>query len=236
MCPNNETERLELHSIPYQEAVGLLLYLVQGTRSDITFADNNVSRFNSNFGKSHWIAVKRIFRYLKGTIDWKLRCSKSGNSQLTGFSDPDWASDVDKRCSCTGYVFKLSSGAVSWSSKRQPTVAFSSTEAEYLALSATLQEAIWLKSLGQEIDPDFEIVPIKIGCDNQSALALTKIDGFRARSKYIDVRHHYIRDKLDDGMIVLKHVPTENMVVDSLTKAVPGPKNNFCARGMGIKN
>lgn len=98
-----------------------------------------MSRFNSNFGKAHWTAVRRIFRYLKGTMDWKLRYDKSGNSQLTGFFYADWASDVDKRRSCTGYVFKLSNGAISWSSKRQPTVTLSSTEAEYLALPATLQ-------------------------------------------------------------------------------------------------
>lgn len=81
--------------------------------SDIAFAVNDVSRFNSNFGKTHWTAVKRIFQYLKGTMDWKLRYDKTGNSQLIGFSYADWASDVDKRHSCTGYVSKLS-----WSSKR----------------------------------------------------------------------------------------------------------------------
>lgn len=172
---------------------------------------------------------------MKGTIDWKLRYEKSGNNQLTGFSDADWTSDVDKKHRCTGYVFKLSNGAISWSSKRQPTVALSSTEAEYLALSAALQEATWLKNLGQDLDSDFE-TPIKIGCDNQSALALAKTDGFRARSKHIDVRHHYIRDKLEDNTIDLEYILTEQMVADSLTKAVPGPKNNFCARGMGIKN
>lgn len=236
MCANSEAEQQELQNIPYQEAVGSLLYLAQGTRPDIAFAVNDVSRFNSNFGKAHWTAVKRIFRYLKGTIDWKLRYEKSGKSQLTGFSDADWASDVDKRRSCTGYVFKLSNGAISWSSKRQLTVALSSTEAEYLALSAILQEAIWLKNLGQELDSDFETTPIKIRCDNQSALALAKTDGFRARSKHIDVRHHYICDKLEDNTIDLEYIPTKEMVADSLTKAVPGPKNIFCPRGMGIKN
>lgn len=105
-------------------------------------------------------------------MDWKLRYDISGNGQLIGFSDADWASDVDKRRSCTGYVFKLSNGAISWSSKRQQAVALSSIEAEYLALSFIVQEAIWLKSLGRELDSDLEATTIKIECDNLSALAL----------------------------------------------------------------
>lgn len=185
----SDEEKREMEGVPYQEAVGSLLYLVQGTRPDIAFAVNDVSRFNSNYGRTHWTAVKRIFRYLKGTIELKLRYKKSEQPALVGYSlsDADWASDVDKRRSCTGYIFGLSGGAISWSSKRQQTVALSSAEAEYMAMSAAIQEALWLKSFGQDLDYEVRTKAIKIGCDSQSALALAKSDVFRARSKHIDV-------------------------------------------------
>ena len=107
----------DVSDIPYQEAVGCLLYLVQGTRPDIAFAVNDVSRFNTNYGKAHWTGVKRILRYLKGTMEYRILYRYNG-SELKGFSDADWASDIDKRRSCTEYVFTLSDGAISWASKR----------------------------------------------------------------------------------------------------------------------
>lgn len=195
---------------------------------------NDVSRFNANPGKAHWVAVKRVLRYLKATSDYKLQYTRSSSGALVGYTDADWASDVDKRRSCTGYVYKMCGAAISWASKRQPTVALSSTEAEYMALSASIQEAIWLKGFGRDLDPDLKGSPVEIQCDNQSALTLAATDSFRARSKHIDVRHHYIRDKIVDKSINLVYTPTEEMVADSLTKAVNGPKVKFCAHAMGL--
>lgn len=220
--------------IPYQEAVGSLLYLVQGTRPDIAFAVNDVSRFNNKHGKAHWTAVKRIFRYIQGSIDMKLCFFNS--DEMTGYTDADWASDVDKRRSCTGFVFTMSGGAISWNSKRQDTVALSSTEAEYMALSSATQEAIWLKEFGKELDSTLEKQTIVIACDNQSAIKLAETDGFRARSKHIDVRHHHIRDRIENGTIEVRYLPTEEMVADSLTKAVTGSKHNYCSERMGLRD
>lgn len=107
MSTDNATAE-ELQSIPYQEAVGSLLYLAQATRPDISFAVNDVSRFNTNYSMAHWKAVERIFLYLKGTTNYKLCFSNSNSGKLIGFTDTDWASDIDKRRSCTGYIFKLS--------------------------------------------------------------------------------------------------------------------------------
>lgn len=225
---------MEVLNIPYQEAVGSLLYLTQGTRPDIAFAVNDVSRFNSNFGIQHWKAVKRIIRYLKGSINLKLVYSKIGNQQLSGYTDADWASDVDKRRSCTGYVFKMCNGAVSWNSKRQPTVAASSTEAEYMSLSSAVQEVMWLKQFGQDFDIELKTEAVKIGCDNQSTIKLAESDGFRARTKHIDVRHHVVREKVEDSTIRVEYIPTDLMVADSLTKAVPRTKHSFCTKGMGL--
>lgn len=234
MSPANEEERRQMADVPYQEAVGSLLYLVQGTRPDIAFAVSDVSRFNSNPGKAHWVAVKRVLRYLKATSDYKLFYTSDSSGTLTGYTDADWASDIDKRRSCTGYVYKMCGAAISWASKRQPTVALSSTEAEYMALSSSIQEAIWLRMFGRDLDPDLKRRPIEIQCDNQSALTLAANDCFRARSKHIDVRHHYIRDKILDKSVTLSYTPTEEMAADILTKAVNGPKVKFCAHAMGL--
>lgn len=223
----------ELKRIPYQEAVGSLLYLAQGTRPDIAFAVNDVSRFNSNYSVAHWKAVKRIFRYLRGTTNLKLCFSSFQAGDMHGFSDADWASDVDKRRSCTGYIFKLSGAAISWKSKRQSTTALSSTEAEYMALAAATQEAVWLCQLMKELQLN-RSKPMRIYCDNQSAIKLAESDAYRPRSKHIDIRYHYIREMVESFKIEVKHLKTDSMVADSLTKAVPGHKTKFCAQNMGL--
>lgn len=177
-----------------------MLYLVQGTRPNIAFAVNDVSRFNTNFDIAHWKAVKRILRYLRGTINYKLKYSKGIDDGLVGFSDADWASDIDKRRSCTGYFFKMSNGAITWGSKRQPTVALSSAETEYMALSSAVQEAVWLKQFGAELCNGLS-ESIRLFSDSQSAIKLAESDGFRQRSKHIDIRHHYIREKVEDKTV-----------------------------------
>lgn len=218
--------------VPFQEAVGSLLYLTQATRPDIAFAVNDVSRFNSKHSIDHWNAVKRIMRYLKGTMNYKLRYTK-GSSQMIAYTDADWASDIDKRRSCTGLVVNIADGAVSWMSKRQSTVALSSTEAEYIALSSTVCEVTWLKQLLAELNVDFAR-PAVIYCDNQSTIKLSESDAFRPRTKHIDIRYHHLRTKLLDGIFDLRFLPSAEMTADSLTKAVTKEKTLLCARKMGL--
>lgn len=222
----------DVDNIPYQEAVGCLLYLVQCTRPDIAFAVSDVSRFNSKYGRVHWTAVKRIMRYLKGTINYCINYRLGGDG-LIGFSDADWASDVDKRRSCTGYVFLLGDGAISWASTRQVTVALSSTEAEYMALSTATCEAVWLRMFRQEFEAKQKKVMIK--CDNQSAISIAEVEMFRKRSKHIDIRYHHIRDKVNLGVIGLEYVSSMDNLADCLTKGVVGPTIQRGVEGMGIK-
>lgn len=118
MSPTNEASREEMKNIPYQSAVGSILFVAQLTRPDIQYAVGAVSRFNNNPGPNHWMAVKRILRYLKGTINYKLTYnSNDENHDICCYSDSDWASDQDDRNSTTGYIFKLSGGAIPWLSK-----------------------------------------------------------------------------------------------------------------------
>ena len=125
MSPQTEEEKEEMSAVPYQEAVGCLMYLAQCTRPDILFAVNQLSRYNNNPGSCHWQAVKHLMRYLRGTASMKLKYSRKGNEQIIGYSDADWATDTEDRKSTRGYIFLMQGGAVSWCCKRQPTVALS---------------------------------------------------------------------------------------------------------------
>lgn len=219
-------------NIPYQQMVGCILYLTQGTRPDIAFAVNNVSRYNNCYTKTHWMAVKRIIRYLKGTKDLRLMFKKNAKDYVFGYCDADWASDVNDRKSCTGYVFLRSGGAISWNSKRQPTVALSTTEAEYMALSAATQESMWLKQFEDEIFGSDRTM--NIFCDNQSAINLANNNGYSARCKHIDIRHHYVRQKVSDKSCVIHYINTDENAADALTKSLHKQKFQHCRNMFGL--
>lgn len=220
--------------VPYQEIIGSLLYLSGATRPDIAFAVNDLSRFNNNHSEPHWKALKRILRYLRGSINLKIRYERTANNKIIAFSDADWGADIDKRRSCTGYVIKMTGGAVSWCSQRQPIVALSSTESEYIALSTAVREILWIKQLSRECD-EYAQNGVEIFCDNQSAINIGEVEAYRQRSKHIDIRFHHIREQIEKGVIALKYIETEKMVADLLTKAVPRQKTEFCRIGMGAQ-
>lgn len=232
----NENDSL-VGRVPYQEAIGSLLYVAQATRPDIAFAVNDASRFNLNHAQVHWLAVKRIFRYLKGTMAYKLTYRKMGPhiDDLHAYVDSDWASEIDERRSCTGFVIMMTNGAINWCSKRQPIVALSSTEAEYIALSSVTSDVLWTKQLRDELDND-KSTTTTIYCDNESAIKIAESDAFRPRTKHIDIRFHHIREKVENGVIGIRHIPTQKMIADSLTKAVAKNKHTFCANAAGLEN
>lgn len=219
--------------VPYQQAIGCLLFLAQATRPDLAYAVHNVSRFNNNHGEAHWQAVKRIFRYLKATVGYKLVYCNGTELDLVGWTDADWASDIDGRKSVTGYVFIMSSGAISWRSTKQQSVALSSTEAEYMALAATVQEAIWLKQLCGELGIVLQHDQLPIYCDNQSAIKLAESAGFRPRTKHIDIRYHFLREQVERKNVMVKFVDTNKNIADVLTKPVTKEKLDYCSRNMG---
>lgn len=232
MCPKNNTEMAEMKDVPYQEAIGSIVFAAQITRPDICFAVNSVSRYVNNPGKPHWMAVKRILRYLKGTISAKLEFSNNTNSTLTGYCDADWASDLDHRNN-TGYVFKMQGGAVSWNVRKQPTIALSTAEAEYMSLAAASQEAIWLKQVHDEIIRHCNSVMLY--CDNKSAIDLAADAKYHARSKHIDIRYHFIREKIADKLIKLHYISTENMLADMFTKQTVSQKHLSFSKCIGLK-
>lgn len=227
---SDDTEDLE--NIPYQQAIGCLIFLMQGTRPDIAFAVNNASRYNNCFNSSHWKAVKRILRYLKLTQNNKLVFSKQPE-KIMAFVDADWASNEDTRKSCTGFIFMYGGAAVLWKSGRQPIVALSSTEAEYIALGAAVQEAMWIRQLAMEVT---KMTPkIAIHVDNQSAIKLALSEGYRPRTKHIDVKHHFLREHILSSAVEIKYVSTTENTADFLTKAVPLAKFIYCSNTAGIR-
>ena len=157
-------------------------------------------------------------------------------NELQGYTDANWAGSSDDRCSTIGFVFKLSGGAVTWNSKKQPTVALSTTEAEYMALCHSTKESTWVKSLLCELGCHKSTEPINIMCDNQGSIALAKNAVYHARTKHIDVRHHFIREKIEANEIKVSYCSTEEMVADILTKGLGKEKHNRFVREMGIQN
>lgn len=212
----------------YQSIVGSLMYAMLGTRPDIAFAVSVVSRYGSNPTPEHYGAVKRILRYLRGTSHLKL-VYRGDLQPLKGYTDSDWAGDQDTRRSTSGYVFNVGSGAVSWSSKRQPTVALSTCEAEYGGQTQAAKEAIWLKGFMDQLELGNISSPqaVIIFGDNQGAIALAKNPQFHARTKHISIQNHWIRERIDGKEVALEYIPTEQQIADGLTK--PLAKDRFLA-------
>ena len=221
MCPQTEGERMEMARIPYREAIGSLLYVAQISRPDIYYAVHVLSQYNSNPGKEHWKGIKRIFRYLNGTIDLKLVYCQDPSGNVIGYSDADWAGCINTRRSTSGYIFMFQGAPISWSSKKQQSVALSSCEAEYVALSNATQEAMWWYNLQKEID---EEMPIEMNVDNQSAINLASNNSYSTRTKHIDIRFHFVKEVVADNKIEIQYCPTEKQAADILTKPIGSVK------------
>ena len=166
-------------------------------------------------------------------MDTALTYSRSPSVSLVGYSDADWAGDLDTRRSTSGTLFLMGDGAVSWTSKAQPVVALSSCEAEYIALSMATQEAAWMQKLLNDLQACAS--PLKLVEDNQGAIAIAKNPVAHARTKHIDIRFHYVREAIEEGIIEIEYCPTDVMIADLLTK--PQSKERFeRLRQMGLIN
>lgn len=218
----------------YQSAVGKLLYLSTRTRPDVTFAVCNVAKYTSNPTEEHWKAVKHILRYLVGTINYGLLYNRAdSSSECCGYSDADWAGDLDDRKSTSGYVFQVGGAPVSWRSCKQSSVALSTAEAEYIALSSAAQEAIWMRTLLSELKRE-STKPALIYEDNQAAICLSKNPQFHGRSKHIEIKYHFIRDQVKNGVINVKYCKTDDMTADIMTKGLYGERFSKLRRIVGV--
>lgn len=217
---------------PYREAVGSLMYLAVGTRPDISFAVGRASRFLSQPKESDVVAVKRIFRYLCGTINYGIAYDQTAKFTLECFSDSDYAGCPVSRRSTSGFVFNLGSGAISWCSQLQKSVVVSTTQAEYVAGAQSVKEMIWIKRLISSLLIKCDSVFLRM--DNRSAIRLVENSEPHKRTKHVDIKYHFIREKYEKGNFDLTYISTEDQVADILTKPLARVKFQKFRELMGM--
>lgn len=207
----------------YRSLIGALLYVAVNARPDIASSVSILGRKVSAPSEMDWKAAKRIVKYLKGTMELRLRFEPGQDWALIGYSDADWAGDQASRRSTTGFIFFFGVGPIAWASRRQTCVSLSSMEAEYIALSETCQELLWLRRLMADLGEDVSKATT-IFEDNQSCLSFIKAERTSKRSKHIDTRRHFVKDMTERGEVILVYCPTERMVADALTKPLGATK------------
>jgi len=187
------------------------MYLMLGTYPDIAYSVAALGCHTTNPGTEHQLALDHLFRYLHGTLDYKLVycCRVSGDDTILGYVDADWGSDINNRKSTLGYAFTLAGGAISWSSKKQSAITLSSTEAKYITGAHAAKEAIWLGQLFAGLQQPSSF-PIPLHIDNQSAIAIVKNPEFHDHTKHIDIRYHFLRHKVESGKITLDCLSTND--------------------------
>jgi len=190
----------------FRSLVGGLIYLTH-TRPDIAFSVGVISRFMQQPSKVHYRAAKRVMRYIAGTLEYGIWCSKTSNFKLFGFTDSDWASSIDDRRSVSVNVFTLGSGAITWSSKKQATPALSTSEAKYVPATLAACQAIWLRRVLTDLQQE-QKVATEIFCDNKATIFTTKNPTFHSRTKHIDIRYHFIRDLVAKEEISMEYCST----------------------------
>ncbi|KAH9769131.1 retrovirus-related pol polyprotein from transposon RE1 [Citrus sinensis] len=217
----------------YRSLIGGLQYLVL-TRPEIAFAVNKLSQYDSAPTLQHILACKRMLRYLKEIEDYGLKFSADGEIKLTGFTDADWACDIDDRKSTGAYCIYLGNNLISWSSKKQSIVTRSSAESEYRALASASAEITWLQSLFKELKIECISVPT-IWCDNISATELAKNHVYHSRTKHIELDMHFIRDKVLARELEINYIPSEEQIADILNKPLTFTQFNYLRSKLNVQ-
>ena len=217
-CPTTDEEKSEMAKKPYRSLVGSLLYAAGGARPEIANSVRVVARFAHNPGRKHWKAALHILRYLAADPDAGITYTKSGNSEPVFYSDSDWGQNTDDRKSISGYVWLLSGAPVAWQSKTQKSVALSSCEAEFIAMSEAVREVRWVEQFMAELRFPPKL-PIKVYVDNQAAKALAENAVAHQRNKHIDIMYFSLREQVAKGLVVIIYVPTGENLADLFTKS-----------------
>ena len=217
---NDGSRREEGMNENYREIVGSLVYAMTCTRPDLAWVVTKLSQHLEQPNDIDWMTIKHVLRYIQGTYDKQMIFTKSRNGlTLTGHSDSDWAASRDDRRSTTGYTFSLNQEGpvIVWKSKKQKTVALSSCEAEYMAISHATQELLFIKMLCKDFGIEIE-TPINVYGDNQGSMDMIRNPSSNERSKHIDIRHHFVREKYSSGLINVTYKDTNENIADLFTK------------------
>lgn len=220
-CPSTPEERQQMQKVPFRSLIGSMMYAYIGTRPDIGACLMKVAAFCENPGQMHWRAAKRILRYLKGAkaeeIVYSGRLLQGEKVRIEVYSDSDWAQDVDDRKSVSGWVVKIAGGPVSWQSKKQPTRALSSCEAEFISLCEATREVIWLTQFLTELGIEHE-TPMMF-TDSQSAMEWSRNAGNHQRTKHVALKYFFVRDAVQNKRVKLAYISTKENEADILTKS-----------------
>jgi len=222
-------------NIPYRQIIGSLMYLAVSTRPDLSYVVGVLSRFLEQPSASHWITAKRVLKYIKGTLE--VGITYNGNcdekNRLVAFSDSDYASCVNTRKSTSGVILVINSGPVVWSSRKQSVVATSTTDAEYIAMCEAAKEVVWTRRLLDELRI-YQGQATVIYCDNAAAKLLVENPVYHRRTKHIDVKFHYTREQIKNGLVEVKQVKSSNQLADFLTKNLSYSRFKFNCSLLGL--
>ena len=220
MSPKTDSEKKKMSDKPYRPVLGSVMWGQLATRPDLSFPVSLLARFQSNPGIDHWNALMHVIGYIKNTLDFGLTYYRDCELTPTAYVDADYGGCKDTRRSTSGYVFTMAGGAVTWSSKRQATVALSTVEAEYVAMSRCAQQMVWMQHWLDEVAMEHSLPGIIKG-DNRGAIALTKNTKDHGKVKHIDIRHHYIHELVKSGRIAMEQVSSADNFADLFTKPLP---------------
>jgi hypothetical protein len=222
MQPATPLEIAEMAKKPYRSIVGSELYASRATRVDCAQSVRAIGKYNQNPGRQHWQAAKRVLRYMSANPTLGISFPADKGIDIHGFCDASFGDDLDTRRSTEGYVILLAGGPVMWGSRTQSTVTLSSCESEFCALATIVSQICWLIQFLRELKVDFEL-PIPVFMDNQAAMGLAQNPVKHQRTKHMDIKYFFLREKIEQGLIVLKYVNTLDNVADIFTKPTPPP-------------
>lgn len=232
--PQTEEDRKFMLNKPFRKALGSLMWAQAATCPDLSFAVSLLAQFQSSPGPAHWKALAHVMQYVNGTLDYQITYRRGAPIKLVGYVDVDFGGDLDMRRSTGRYLFTMAGGAVSWSSKCQPTVALSTTEAEYMALTRGAQQAMWMHNWLLNIDLTQTFLAI-LHIDNLPALSLAQCTKGHARAKHIDIHHHYIRERVKQGEIEVIHIPSIQNPADLFTKPLGRINHSHLINLLGLR-
>jgi hypothetical protein len=217
MSPKTDSEKREMVDKPYRPVLGSVMWGQLATRPDLSFAVSLLSHFQANPGIEHWKGLLHVIGYIKNTLDYGLTYSRDTDLTPLAYVDADYGGCRDTRRSTSGYVFMMAGGPVTWSSKRQATVALSTVEAEYVAMSRCAQQMVWMQTWLGEVEIGYDIPGIIRG-DSRGAIALAKTTKDHGKVKHIDIRHHYLRELVKSGVISFEQLASADNLADLFTK------------------